>query len=125
MGWHGFQQMPLHSLRLLFFILLLTADLTAQTADQGAADVPIKINTTLLNIPLVVINRDGKSIAGLVKDDFTVLRNALKSQYVIGIHVDTEEDSKDVKIKVDRDGAIVCAKGILRPKRLTPDDAKK
>lgn len=64
---------------------------------------------------------DGNDFSGAFKN----VADELKSQYVIGIHVDSEEDSKDIKIKVDRDGAIVRAKGILRPKRLTPGEALK
>lgn len=63
---------------------------------------------------------DGNDFAGA----FQNVANELKKQYVLGIQVDSTEESKNIKIKVDREGAVVRAKGIIRPKKLIPGLAK-
>src|SRR4051812_25317922 len=43
----------------------------AQTATTTPEDgTPIKVDTVLLNIPVIVSDRDGRNIPGLTKDNF-------------------------------------------------------
>ena len=58
---------------------------TAQVVD----DAPIKINTVLLNVPVVVSDRDGRNITGLKKEDFSVYQEGVKQ--TIEFFANTEE----------------------------------
>ena len=59
----------------LFAIFVL--NLSAQTPVE-APDAPIKVETVLINIPLVVSDREGRHIGGLTKDDFSILLDGEK-----------------------------------------------
>lgn len=48
----------------------------AQTKESD--DTPIKVNTLLLNIPVIVSDRQGRNISGLKKDDFIITQNGEK-----------------------------------------------
>lgn len=39
---------------------------------QSPEDEPIKVNTILLNVPVIVSDKAGKNVAGLTKDDFRI-----------------------------------------------------
>lgn len=67
---------------------------TAQVVD----DAPIKINTVLLNVPVVVSDRDGRNITGLKKDDFSIYQEGVKQ--TIEFFANTEEPM-NVAILID------------------------
>lgn len=90
--------------------------------------------TKTISYPQLFETRPGKYLHSLATstggrvyaadgDDFSAafqnVADELKSQYVIGIHVDAEQDAKDLKITVNRKNAVVRTKGILRPKKLS------
>ncbi|MBP6005255.1 MAG: VWA domain-containing protein [Pyrinomonadaceae bacterium] len=61
------------------------SNITAQTVD----DAPIKVNTVLLNVPVVVSDKDGRNITGLKKEDFSVYQEGVKQ--TIEFFANTEE----------------------------------
>src|SRR6187431_3011499 len=61
-----------------FAAACLCSVVSAQTPSPTPDDEPIKIDTLLINIPLVVSDRDGRHIGGLKKDDFSVLLDGEK-----------------------------------------------
>lgn len=60
--------------RSLFAVLILAAGLSAvaQTATPTPDDELIKVDTLLINVPLMVTDRDGRFVGGLKKEDFIV-----------------------------------------------------
>jgi VWFA-related protein len=61
---------------------------TAQTQKQES-DQTIKIDTTLVSVPVIVSDRQGRYIAGLKASDFTLYEDRVKQQ--IAFFADTEE----------------------------------
>ncbi|MBK9766395.1 MAG: hypothetical protein IPP63_04925 [Chloracidobacterium sp.] len=47
-------------------------------SSQVTDDAPIRINTVLLNVPVVVSDKDGRNITGLKKEDFSVFQEGVK-----------------------------------------------
>lgn len=77
-------QMP--KLVLIFlFILLLVSIAPAQEIDPG--DV-IRVKTTLVNSPVLVIGRDGKFVPNLRREDFEVFENGIKQEIAYFAPVD-------------------------------------
>ncbi|MBP6005256.1 MAG: VWA domain-containing protein [Pyrinomonadaceae bacterium] len=72
---------------------------TAQVVD----DAPIKINTVLLNVPVVVSDKDGRNITGLKKEDFSVYQEGVKQ--TIEFFANTEEPL-NVAIVVDTSSSV-------------------
>ena len=60
----------------LFWFGVLSSGFYAQTPD----DEPIRVDTLLINIPLVVSDRDGRYVGGLRKEDFTILLDGEKQE---------------------------------------------
>ncbi len=86
---------------LIYSLLLLGfcgVDLRAQNADE----TPIKVNTVLLNVPVIVSDRDGRNIAGLKKEDFSVYQNGEKQ--IIEFFADAESPIS-VAIVIDTSGS--------------------
>ncbi len=75
---------------ILLFLLLtaLTGSSKAQNSQEEKDDTPIKVNTVLLNVPVIVSDKDGRNIAGLKKEDFSVYQNGEKQ--TIEFFADTE-----------------------------------
>jgi VWFA-related protein len=43
-------------------------------------DTPIKVNTTLLNVPVIVSDKAGKNVTGLKREDFKVVSSAVPTE---------------------------------------------
>ena len=63
------------SVALILFVLLFVHSATAQ--EVGPDDV-IRVKTTLVNSPVLVIGRDGKYVPNLRREDFEVYENGVK-----------------------------------------------
>jgi Ca-activated chloride channel family protein len=67
--------------RLRFIALLLLAFvvlINSVKAQDPNTDAPIKVSTYLVNIPVVASDRDGRYVAGLTKENFTILQDGEK-----------------------------------------------
>lgn len=62
---------------ILFFVLVLFARAAAQEVDPE--DV-IRVKTTLVNSPVLVIGRDGKFVPNLRREDFEVFENGVRQE---------------------------------------------
>src|SRR5688500_15958879 len=62
---------------ILLFVLILFAAASAQEVEPG--DV-IRVKTTLVNSPVLVIGRDGKFVPNLRREDFEVFENGVKQE---------------------------------------------
>lgn len=60
-------------LLLLFSFVLLISDARAQEIEED--DTPIKVDTLLLTMPFTVADKNGRNIAGLKKENFSVFQN--------------------------------------------------
>jgi Ca-activated chloride channel family protein len=60
--------------------LLLLVVLIDFAEAQDLSDTPIKVNTLLLNIPVTVSDKNGRYVAGLKKEDFSIYQNGEKQQ---------------------------------------------
>src|SRR5437868_13394128 len=67
-------------LRMPLVLVLLTAfaPLSLCQTPNGSADEPIRVKTILLNVPVSVSGRDGRTITGLKKEDFSVFQDKQK-----------------------------------------------
>ncbi len=94
---------------LLLSLIFLTNAVRAQTASD---DAPIKIETLLLTMPLVVKDQNGHNVAGLKKDDFSIVENGDKqkieyffneeSPMNVAILIDTSGSTKEVLDKIQK-----------------------
>jgi VWFA-related protein len=66
------------------FLAIITAvaapDLLGQTAPIPVDDAPIRVDTVLVNIPVIVSDPRGRYVTGLKKEDFTVLLDGEKQE---------------------------------------------
>lgn len=112
--------MKKHSLFLLIFTLLLTGIVKAQTPED---DTPIKVDTMLLTMPVTVTDNNGRNIAGLKKEDFTIFQDGLvqdieyffneEAPMNVAILIDTSASTEKVLDKIQK--AAVDFVKILRP----------
>ncbi|MGI8789148.1 MAG: VWA domain-containing protein [Pyrinomonadaceae bacterium] len=76
-------------------LFCFVAVLKAQNAEK---DEIIKINTTLVSVPVVVSDRQGRYVPGLKVEDFTILQDGKKQE--IGFFA-TEEEPLNVAVMLD------------------------
>ena len=87
--------------KIVILIVLLFIGFTNNNQAQVDDDAPIKIDTLLLNIPIVVNDKKGSSIAGLQKEDFIVTQNGER----LSVEFFANEDAPiSVAIVVDTSG---------------------
>src|SRR5688572_13777008 len=67
-------------------VLILFSLARAQQVDPG--DV-IRVKTTLVNLPVLVIGRDGKFVPNLKREDFEIFENGVKQEIAYFASVDT------------------------------------
>src|SRR5947207_2521295 len=82
-------------------LIICILNVSAQTPVE-TPEAPIKVETLLINIPLVVSDRDGRHIGGLAKEDFTILLDGEKQ--TIEYFADADE-SVSVAIIIDISGS--------------------
>src|SRR5437870_2122311 len=70
---------PAQSLRLLCGLLLCCCAVTALAQQTEKSDT-LKIDTTLVSVPLIVSDPQGRYVAGLQASDFTLYENRGKQQ---------------------------------------------
>src|ERR1700742_452585 len=65
---------------LTLFLAILITSATAQTPQKSDDDAPIRLNSTLVQVPTVVTNQAGKFVTDLTKTDFTVLEDGKRQE---------------------------------------------
>ena len=93
----------------MLFLVFLTNAVKAQNADD---DTPIKIDTLLLTVPLVVKDQNGRNVTGLKKENFSIIQNGDKqnieyffneeSPMNVAILIDTSASTKEVLDKIQK-----------------------
>jgi Ca-activated chloride channel homolog len=93
---------------LLCFIILPVGS----KAQDGDDDTPIRVDTLLLTVPLTVSDRKGNYIAGLKKENFTILEDGLSQNIElflneeapmnVAILLDTSYSTREVLDKIQR-----------------------
>jgi Ca-activated chloride channel homolog len=68
----------------------------AQT--QQESDAPIKLGSTLVSVPVIISDRNGRYIAGLKAADFTVYKDSIKQEIAFFA---TEEEPLNVALLLD------------------------
>ncbi len=84
---------------LLFGLLLSFGQIVSAQVDE---EKPIKVETVLLNVPLIVSDKNGRSIGGLKKEDFTVVKGG--ETQVIEYFLDTDVPM-NVAVLIDTSGS--------------------
>ena len=111
---------------LAFFVYLLTigfaANASAQTADEQEA---VKLKATLVNVPVIVSDREGRYLSGLRAADFTLYNDHVKQKIAVfeateeplnvALLLDTSKSTRDVLDEI-KDAAMNFIK------RLRPQD---
>ena len=98
-------------LSLLFLCLaLLTTVVKAQDGEEDTT--PIKVDTLLLTMPLTVSDRAGRNIAGLKKENFSIVQNGEEQDIDyffneeapmnVAILIDTSASTKDALDKIQK-----------------------
>lgn len=87
---------------LLVFLLAMLLTTVAKAQDETDDDAPIKVDTLLLTTPLVVKDKKGHFIAGLKKENFSIMQNHEKQdiEFFYG-----EESPMNVAVLVDTSGS--------------------
>jgi len=65
---------------------------------QNAQDDVLKLGATLVNVPVVVSDRQGRYISGLKKDDFTVYQDGVKQKISVFA---TDEEPLNIALLID------------------------
>ena len=65
--------------KLLLLTLSLIFLINAVKAQDTNDDTPIKIDTLLLTMPLVVKDKNGHNVTGLKKENFSIIRKSAKN----------------------------------------------
>jgi Ca-activated chloride channel family protein len=95
----------------------------AQTKESD--DEPIKVNTLLLNIPVIASDREGRNVSGLTKKDFIITQNGEKQTVEF---FSDEYAPMNVAIIVDTSGSVTSILGNIKKaartflKVLRPED---
>lgn len=77
--WH-WQDYRLASVKVFVVSVLLLSAAAAQNPQPTTDDDPIKVDTLLINIPVVVSDSDGRFIGGLKKEDFIIRLDGRKQE---------------------------------------------
>lgn len=84
--------------QLLLLLLSLVLLINGGNAQEKDDDTPIKIDTLLLTMPFTVADKSGRNIAGLKKENFSILENGIER------HIEyffNEEAPMNVAILID------------------------
>lgn len=101
--------MKKHLLLLLLSLIFLTNAVKAQEPND---DAPLKVDTLLLTMPLIVKDENGRNVAGLKKEDFSIVQNGEKQKIEyffnedapmnVAILIDTSASTKEVLGKIQK-----------------------
>jgi Ca-activated chloride channel family protein len=96
---------------LLLCSFLFITVIKAQNTDDDD-NTPIKVDTLLLTMPLTVSDKDGRNVAGLKKENFSIFENGLEQdiEYFfneeapmnVAILIDTSASTKDVLDRIQK-----------------------
>lgn len=116
-------------IRILAASMILTAWLAsgagAQVAQPTPEEPPIKIDTVLLNVPMIVSDKNGRSIGGLTKENFSVSQGGEKQTIEYFANADVP---MTVAILIDTSGSAINVLGDIANaarefvRQLGPDD---
>lgn len=97
----------------LFAVFSIFAQISSPAASPTAQedDQPIKVNTLLVNIPVIVGDRDGRYIAGMTKDNFSIIQDGEKQ--TIEFFAD-ENAPMNVAILIDTSGSTAFVLGGIK-----------
>ncbi|MEJ7618477.1 MAG: hypothetical protein WKF30_16270 [Pyrinomonadaceae bacterium] len=80
----------------------------AQTSEEVGADEVVKVDTTLVTIPVSVMDRDGKYIPYLRKDDFRIFEDGVEHEiayfgatekpFTVALVIDTSRSTKNQRV---------------------------
>lgn len=92
----------------LTFVLMINVGLAQEKDD----DAPIKVDTLLLTMPFTVTDKSGRNVAGLKKENFSIIENGIdrKIEYFfnqeapmnVAILIDTSASTKQVLDKIHK-----------------------
>lgn len=101
--------MKKHLLLLLLSLIFLTNAVKAQEPND---DAPLKVDTLLLTMPLIVKDENGRNVASLKKEDFSIVQNGEKQKIEyffnedapmnVAILIDTSASTKEVLGKIQK-----------------------
>ena len=94
--------------KILILVILLSFACTNKAIGQEPDETPVKIDTVLINVPLIVSDKDGRNIVGLKKENFSIFQQGEKQ--TIEFFADVEEPM-NVAIIIDTSGS---TGGVLR-----------
>ena len=88
------------SLSIPFALLavLITASLAPSFAQDKQSDAPIKVQTTLVNVPVIVSDRQGRYISGLKAADFKLYQDRIEQPIA---YFDAAEEPINVALLID------------------------
>ena len=76
---HGYQQLGVRQMnRAVMIVVFVLLAFSFAPAQEVAPDDVIRVKTTLVNSPVLVIGRDGKFVPNLRRDDFEIYENGVK-----------------------------------------------
>lgn len=94
------------------FLINVASGQVPATTPGGGDDAPIKVNTLLLTIPVTVIDRTGRNIPGLKKENFSIFQDGDQQDIEffaneeapmnVAILLDTSYSTKDVLGKIQK-----------------------
>jgi VWFA-related protein len=94
----------------LTLILLLSTFATPARAQEAKRDDAIRINTTLVSVPVVASDRQGRYVAGLKLEEFTLYQDGIlqtisyfgteEEPLNVALLLDTSRSTKDVLDKI-------------------------
>lgn len=87
-----------------FTLAILIACVAAETRGQDE-DTPIKVNTTLLNVPVIVSDKAGKYVSGLKREDFKVISGGVPTEIA---YFSDAEMPLNVAIVLDVTGSVTA-----------------
>ena len=109
----------------LFSIVVLVLMALPSHLSLRAQDDALKLGANLVNVPVVVSDRQGRYIAGLKKEDFTVYQDGIKQKISIFA---TEEEPLNIALIIDTSRSTHDVLGNIKKsaidfvKRLRPQD---
>lgn len=92
-------------------VLLLFTFTNNSKAQDTDDDTPIKVNTVLINVPVIATDKSGRNIAGLKKENFSIFQDGEKQN--IEFFADTETPM-NVAIVIDTSGSTTSILGDIK-----------
>lgn len=110
---------------LLLSLTLGFANPVYRPAQQGQSDAPIKVQTTLVSVPVIVSDRQGRYISGLKAADFRLFQDRIEQKIA---YFDAAEEPVNVALLIDTSKSTrsvmddIKSAGVKFLKELRPQD---